>query len=100
VAVFYAGRIVEKADKRTVFKNPLHPSPVGLLNCVPTLRTTAKRLYVIEGATPDPAHLPEGCSFCERCKYADDTCRARAPELQDVGGGHLCACHKAGQIEF
>ncbi len=100
VAVFYAGRIVEKADKRTVFKNPLHPYTVGLLNCVPTLSTTAKRLYVIEGATPDPAHLPEGCSFCERCKYADDTCRARAPELQDVGGGHLCACHKAGQIEF
>ena len=100
VAVFYAGRIVEKADKRTVFKNPLHPYTVGLLNCVPTLSTTAKRLYVIEGATPDPAHLPEGCSFCERCKYADEVCRTKQPELRDAGDGHLCACHRTGQIEF
>ena len=100
VAVFYAGRIVEKADKRTVFKNPLHPYTVGLLNCVPTLRTEAKRLYVIEGSTPDPAHLPEGCSFCERCKYADEVCRTKQPELRDAGDGHLCACHRTGQIEF
>ncbi len=99
VAVFYAGRIVEKADKRSVFKNPLHPYTVGLLNCVPTLNTTAKRLYVIEGSTPDPANLPEGCSFCERCKYAQELCRTRAPELRDMGGGHLCACHRAGQIK-
>ena len=100
VAVFYAGRIVEKADKRTVFKNPLHPYTVGLLNCVPTLRTTAKRLYVIEGATPDPAHLPEGCAFCDRCKYADEVCRTSQPELRDVGGGHLAACHRAGELRF
>jgi peptide/nickel transport system ATP-binding protein/oligopeptide transport system ATP-binding protein len=99
VAVFYAGRIVEKADKRSVFKNPLHPYTVGLLNCVPTLNTTAKRLYVIEGSTPDPANLPEVCSFCERCKYAQELCRTRAPELRDMGGGHLCACHRAGQIK-
>lgn len=100
VAVFYAGRIVESADKRTIFKSPLHPYTVGLMNCVPKLSTTAKRLYVIEGSTPDPAHLPEGCAFCERCKFATDVCRTKKPEMKDYGGGHMCACHRAGEIDF
>lgn len=100
VAVFYAGTIVEKADKFTLFKKPLHPYTVGLMNCIPRLETDTKRLYVIEGATPDPTNLPAGCAFAPRCKYATDICLKERPELREHEDGHLCACHHAGEIDF
>jgi oligopeptide/dipeptide ABC transporter ATP-binding protein len=98
VAVFYAGGIVEKADKYSIFKNPLHPYTIGLLGCIPTLGTKSARLPVIEGNIPDPAHLPEGCAFCTRCAFATELCRAQKPQAIEHSPGHICACHYAGRL--
>ncbi len=93
VAVFYAGTIVEKAGKRSIFKNPRHPYTAGLLNCIPTLRTDTKRLSVIDGSIPNAAHLPKGCAFSPRCKFATDLCREQSPPAVECEPGHMCACH-------
>jgi peptide/nickel transport system ATP-binding protein/oligopeptide transport system ATP-binding protein len=98
VAVFYAGSIVEKADKYSIFKNPMHPYTIGLIKCIPTLSTESKRLPVIEGNIPNPAYLPEGCAFCTRCKFAADLCRTQKPPAVECRPGHVCLCHYAGQI--
>jgi len=97
VAVFYAGSIVEKADKHTIFKNPVHPYTIGLLNCIPTMRTDSKRLFVIEGSIPNPSHLPEGCAFNPRCSMATELCRTQKPEIVECEPGHFCGCHYAGR---
>ncbi|MDR1589569.1 MAG: ABC transporter ATP-binding protein [Oscillospiraceae bacterium] len=99
VAVFYAGVIVEKADKYSLFRSPMHPYTIGLLNCIPTLQTKRKRLYVIEGNIPDPARLPIGCAFSPRCAYATERCLTEKPETRECAPGHFCACHLAGQID-
>ena len=98
IAVFYAGSVVEKSDKFTIFKEPLHPYTAGLLNCIPTLSTTAKRLPVIEGNLPNPSNLPEGCAFYPRCKHAIDICKEQEPEIKEYKPNHICACHRAGRI--
>jgi len=98
VAVLYAGTVVEKADKYSIFKEPMHPYTVGLLNCIPTLKTSCARLPVIEGNLPNPADLPEGCAFYPRCGYAGDICREQKPQLTEPKPGHICACHFAGRL--
>ena len=95
VAVMYLGRIVETADKVTLFSSPMHPYTEGLMAAVPipdpALRTDSAPL--LEGDMPSPTHLPEGCRFHPRCKYCTERCRTESPELRDMGGGHLVACH-------
>ena len=95
VAVMYLGRIVEMADKVTLFRSPMHPYTEGLMAAVPipdpALRTDDGPL--LEGDMPSPTHLPEGCRFHPRCKYCQEKCRKESPELRDLGGGHFVACH-------
>ena len=95
VAVMYLGRIVEMADKVTLFSHPMHPYTEGLMAAVPipdpAFRTDAAPL--LEGDMPSPTNLPEGCRFHPRCKYCQEKCRHESPELRDVGNGHLLACH-------
>jgi len=98
VAVFYAGTIVEQADKRTIFYKTAHPYTQGLLECIPTLKTDTKRLKVIEGSIPNPAMLPDGCAFHPRCRHATDRCRKEKPILREYESGHLCACHNNAQL--
>jgi peptide/nickel transport system ATP-binding protein len=95
VLVMYAGRIVEQAPVRTLFDSPQHPYTVGLLGSIPPLDAERDRLASIEGQVPSPLHRPTGCSFAERCPFADAHCRAVAPDLREVGAGHLSACWKA-----
>ena len=95
VAVMYLGRIVEMADKVTLFSHPMHPYTEGLMAAVPipdpAFRTDAAPL--LEGDMPSPTNLPEGCRFHPRCKYCQEKCRHESPELRDVGNGHLLSCH-------
>jgi peptide/nickel transport system ATP-binding protein len=93
VAVMYAGRIVETAAARELYKRPRHPYTVGLMASVPRLDSDARvRLVPIEGQPPDLAALPPGCAFSPRCRFAADPCRLAPPPLVDVGDGHLRAC--------
>jgi oligopeptide/dipeptide ABC transporter ATP-binding protein len=95
VVVMYAGRVVERAPVRALFDAPQHPYTIGLLGSMPRLDGERKRLASIEGQVPSPFRRPAGCSFAERCPFADAQCRAAAPELREVGAQHLSACWKA-----
>jgi peptide/nickel transport system ATP-binding protein len=98
VATVYAGKIVELAHVRTIFKTPAHPYTIGLINAVPTLTGDKAELTSIPGSPPDLIDLPSGCKFHPRCPLADGKCEREEPELQDVGGGrgepgvHQVAC--------
>lgn len=91
VAVMYAGRIVENADVRELFKNPKHPYTKGLLSCIPKLSTNEERLTTIPGVVPRLSEMPDGCRFSNRCPYATKACREKCPEYK-TDGNHIWAC--------
>jgi len=93
VAVAYAGKAVEYADVRTIFRDPLHPYTRALYNSIPRLTDTRKRrLEVISGTVPNPLFFPPGCRFHPRCGFARDFCRMEEPDLEDAGNGHRVRC--------
>ena len=92
VAIMYAGRVVEYADKRPLFLHPVHPYTIGLFNSVPNLDEDVEELNVIPGLMPDPTDLPSGCTFHPRCGYAKPECSTRKPEMVEVAPGHFVAC--------
>jgi peptide/nickel transport system ATP-binding protein len=97
VAVIYAGEIVEYGTAEQIFDHPSHPYTQGLFGSLPKLDSTESRLKPILGMMPDPANLPEGCKFSERCSHASDICRETCPAAADIGDGHLVKCHMAGK---
>ncbi|MHB0898329.1 MAG: ABC transporter ATP-binding protein [Spirochaetales bacterium] len=93
IIVMYAGRIVEKADVRSVFKNPLHPYTKGLIAAIPSLRGKKKSLYSIPGMVPAARNFPEGCRFNPRCEQRMEICAKAVPPLVEIQPGHSVACH-------
>lgn len=92
VIVMYCGKIVEEADVKSLFKNPLHPYTVGLLKSIPQIDDERdERLYMIKGMVPNPLHMPPGCSFSDRCDRCMERCTKETPELQVVDG-HKVRC--------
>ena len=91
VAVMYAGRIVEIAKTKTIFKKPLHPYTIGLLNAVPMLGKN-KPLSFIPGMIPDLVNPPLGCRFHDRCDHAMDICRKQKPESLTLEDNHEVSC--------
>ncbi len=127
VAVMYAGRLVERADVRSLFAQPMHPYTRGLLRSVPSLgeriddaASGRRRLHTIAGMVPDLRHLPSGCRFQDRCEHVADACRADDPALvaatiaptsrEDAvaptyrenavveSGSHRVACVRSGEL--
>lgn len=98
VAVMYCGRIVERADVKTIFKNPRHPYTRGLLESIPsfdsTALTTKERLPTIEGMVPSLFDLPPGCSFQDRCSKVTEECRGKkgVPVLEKVAEHEHVRC--------
>ena len=92
VIVMYAGKIVEKAAVRLIYKNPMHPYTQGLLGSIPKLNEVKERLHVIEGTVPNPFCMPEGCRFNPRCRYAKDICIQKQPPLLRIEDNHEAAC--------
>ncbi|MBS0562208.1 MAG: ATP-binding cassette domain-containing protein [Proteobacteria bacterium] len=95
VAVMYLGKIVELADRRTLFSTPHHPYTRALLSAVPVPDPTAKRdRMVLTGDVPSPINPPTGCRFHTRCPFAFDRCRTEEPMLRPIGDReHQSACH-------
>ena len=94
VAVIYSGEIVEMGNLEDIFHNTAHPYTHGLFESLPNAAGESRRLKPIKGMMPDPANLPEGCKFCERCPYATDECRRTEPQLQEITPGHLVRCYR------
>jgi oligopeptide/dipeptide ABC transporter ATP-binding protein len=92
VLVMYAGRVVEEAPVRDIFRSPLHPYTDGLLAAVPRLDTDMRRLPAIPGNIPDPGDRIPGCRFSPRCAEAAASCRASPPRLLPAGPGRLARC--------
>jgi oligopeptide/dipeptide ABC transporter ATP-binding protein len=94
MAVMYAGRIVEQGAVADVFANPHHPYTVGLMNSIPRLEGGKKqRLHTIEGVVPDLSALPAGCTFADRCEYAQAKCLEEFPEIRFLANDRQVACH-------
>jgi oligopeptide/dipeptide ABC transporter ATP-binding protein len=94
VAVMYLGRIVELADKKDLFGEPLHPYTETLLDAVPVPDPTLQRdRKIIQGDVASPINRPAGCHFHTRCPYVIERCRIESPELVEVKPGHLVSCH-------
>ena len=93
VIVMYAGSVMERASRRTLFYEHHHPYTEGLLASLPG-GDSSQRLTPIGGAPPSLINVPEGCPFAPRCRYAFDTCWALDPPLGPVRGDtdHLSAC--------
>ena len=94
VAVMYAGSIVEQADVHELFKRPLHPYTVGLMNCLP--KPGSKRLVPIEGQPPNLINLPQGCRFADRCLLVEPKSREAIPPLEEKLPGHFVRCVVVG----
>ena len=96
VAVMYAGKIVEQADVKPLFHEPLHPYTQGLIGSIPVLGKIKDRLEVIPGSVPNLINLPPGCRFAARCrareKYGLKICTALEPDLIEARPEHFVRC--------
>ncbi|MFB2595391.1 ABC transporter ATP-binding protein [Paracoccus sp. p4-l81] len=93
IAILYLGRLVELADRDTIFARPHHPYTRALLSEVPVLGAAKRRFSTVKGELPSPLNPPPGCHFHPRCPFAQDVCRRQRPELRTVGPDHVSACH-------
>jgi oligopeptide/dipeptide ABC transporter ATP-binding protein len=91
VSIFYAGRVVEAGSRSDVLSRPRHPYTRGLLDALPHPEAAATPLVAIKGGPPAPRHVPPGCAFHPRCRYARESCREAVPPLVPVNGRAL-AC--------
>jgi oligopeptide transport system ATP-binding protein len=98
IAVMYLGKIVELADRNTLYEAPAHPYTRALLSAVPipdpALEARRER-QVLAGEVPSPLNPPAGCVFHPRCPLAVERCRSEVPRLRTLATGHEAACHLA-----
>lgn len=94
IAVMYLGKIVELSDYKSIFKSPQHPYTQALLSAIPIPKVDVKQERIIlEGDVPSPINPPEGCRFYGRCRYRQDICKQKTPELKNIGNETYVACH-------
>jgi len=92
VGVMYLGRLVELADKKTLFTHPRHPYTRMLLDAIPDIHMSGRARTPVQGEVPNPLRPPPGCTFNPRCPHANDRCRQERPALRP-SGAIVVACH-------
>lgn len=92
VYVMYAGKIMEEAPVKELFRDPKHPYTFGLMNSIPKMTESKEHLFTIKGMVPNLLHLPQGCRFCPRCDKAMKICTMFEPELYETEDGHKVRC--------
>jgi oligopeptide/dipeptide ABC transporter ATP-binding protein len=99
IAVMYLGKVVELSATDELFERPLHPYTKALLSAIPIPDPeTGRERIILTGDVPNPVDPPRGCRFHPRCPYAREICREVEPQLEDVGQGHIVACHRWREI--
>ena len=94
IAVMYLGQFVELADTQTLFRHPMHPYTVGLLEAIPVPDPRVPSLLAgLDGDVPTPIDPPPGYRFCSRCPHATEECRRQTPQMQELEPGHFVACY-------
>jgi len=95
VMVMYLGKVVEAGPAEVVFKNPRHPYTEALLSATPIADPGHKKERImLTGELPSPMNPPDGCYFSPRCQFADDTCRATAPDLEQADRVQVACYHR------
>jgi peptide/nickel transport system ATP-binding protein len=94
IAIMYAGQLVEVSSTSNIYKNPEHPYTQALIEAMPRLRTTAKKIHFVKGRPPSLLHPPTGCRFYNRCMHAMDVCRHDPPEFKSGTGYVRCWLHE------
>lgn len=94
VMVMYAGKAVEYASVKDLFKNPMHPYTKGLLQSIPKINYDQEKLYNIKGNVPSPRNYPKGCRFSPRCEEAEAICYEKEPELINLDHNRRVRCWK------
>ncbi len=98
ILVMYAGKLMEEAPAKTIFKNAIHPYTIGLMHSIPKIDANESRLHSIVGTVPDIKSMPKGCRFCTRCHMADHVCFETEPAMVEFAGGHRVKCWKAASV--
>lgn len=96
VGVMYLGHLVEVAEVEELYTNMHHPYTQSLMSAAPIAdprAAAASQRIILEGDVPSPLNPPSGCPFRTRCRFATEQCASEMPALEDIGGGHLVACH-------
>ncbi|ARD55710.1 ABC transporter ATP-binding protein [Bacillus safensis] len=96
VGVMYLGKMMELADKHSLYDDPLHPYTQALLSSVPVTRKkgqTKRERIMLQGDLPSPANPPKGCVFHTRCPHAKEICKEKVPAFQELKTNHFVACH-------
>lgn len=92
IGVLYLGRLVEIADRNTLFENPQHPYTRMLIDAAPRIDAFGRTADAVVGEIPDPINMPSGCSFHPRCPLVSDRCKTQAPSLSVMNGAEV-SCH-------
>lgn len=103
IMVMYSGQIVESGEVEEIFRNPLHPYTYGLLTAFPVPdpeKARSRKRPRLLGEPPSQISPPSGCRFYARCRYRQDICLEKNPQLSTINGTHSAACHFAGTLNF
>lgn len=96
IAVMYLGKVMEIADRRDLYRDPLHPYTQSLISAVPVPNPALerrRRQFILKGDPPSPSHPPSGCVFHTRCPLSTEICLTTVPEFRELQPGHFVACH-------
>jgi peptide/nickel transport system ATP-binding protein len=99
IGVMYLGQLIEKAPKKDIFEQPLHPYTIALLSAIPSVNVHQKsKKIILKGEITSPINPKVGCRFATRCPFATEKCTSENPQFVEAKPGHFVACHRWEEV--